>query len=106
MRSPISLPFANWRSVAASRRRDRSRTAPSMCCEWRSASFSCGRSWKVVRSGRFMVDERIRTLPIVDGLQVVGVITRRDLLRCSLTHDDAPLLEGVTLQVLHRSTET
>jgi len=60
----------------------------------------------VADAARLMVDERIRTLPIVDGLQVVGVITRRDLLRCSLTHDDAPLLEGVTQQVRHRSTET
>ena len=30
---------------------------------------------------RIMVDEQIRCLPIVDGFTVVGVITRRDLLR-------------------------
>jgi CBS domain-containing protein len=35
----------------------------------------------VADAARMMVDERIRCLPIVDGFQLVGVITRRDLLR-------------------------
>jgi CBS domain-containing protein len=30
---------------------------------------------------RVLVDDRIRCLPIVDGSQVVGVVTRRDLAR-------------------------
>lgn len=37
---------------------------------------------------RIMVDERIRALPIVDGSRVVGMVTRRDLLRSSLIRDD------------------
>jgi CBS domain-containing protein len=32
----------------------------------------------VADAARIMVDDRIRTLPIVDGARVVGVITRRD----------------------------
>lgn len=40
----------------------------------------------VADAARMMVAERIRCLPIVDGSQVVGVITRRDLLRWSVSH--------------------
>jgi len=35
----------------------------------------------VADAAQMMVDERIRCLPIVDGHRIVGVITRRDLLR-------------------------
>ena len=35
----------------------------------------------VADAAQIMVDERIRCLPIVDGRRVVGVLTRRDLLR-------------------------
>ncbi len=38
----------------------------------------------VADAARMMIDERIRCLPIVDGLTVVGVITRRDVLRAAL----------------------
>jgi CBS domain-containing protein len=38
----------------------------------------------VADAARMMVDERIRCLPIVDGVNVVGVITRRDVLRAAL----------------------
>ena len=37
----------------------------------------------IADAARLMVDERIRCLPIVDGYGVVGVITRRDLLRAA-----------------------
>lgn len=37
----------------------------------------------IADAARIMVDERIRCLPIVDGYGVVGVITRRDLLRAA-----------------------
>jgi CBS-domain-containing membrane protein len=47
----------------------------------------------VADAARIMVDERIRALPIVDGANVVGVITRRDLLRASLIRDDSALRE-------------
>jgi CBS domain-containing protein len=39
-------------------------------------------------AARIMVDERIRCLPIVDGYGVVGVITRRDLLRAAVELED------------------
>ena len=45
---------------------------------------------------RMMLDEHIRCLPIVDGLTVVGVITRRDLLRAIVAHDDAKLTADIT----------
>ncbi|MDQ2737862.1 MAG: CBS domain-containing protein [Actinomycetota bacterium] len=35
----------------------------------------------VADAARIMVDDRIRTLPVVDGQRVVGIITRRDLLQ-------------------------
>jgi CBS domain-containing protein len=37
----------------------------------------------IADAARIMVDQRIRCLPIVDGYGVVGVITRRDLLRAA-----------------------
>lgn len=43
----------------------------------------------VADAARMMVDEHIRCLPIVDGAGLVGVITRRDLLRCALVRDAA-----------------
>jgi CBS domain-containing protein len=30
---------------------------------------------------QIMLEERIRSLPVVDGRKIVGVVTRRDLLR-------------------------
>ena len=45
---------------------------------------------------RTMVAERIRCFPIVDGVGVVGVVTRRDLLRSSLSHSDLELQRDVT----------
>lgn len=42
----------------------------------------------ISHAARIMVDERIRCLPIVDGYGVVGVITRRDLLRAAVELED------------------
>lgn len=39
-------------------------------------------------AARMMIDENIRCLPVVDGVGVVGVITRRDLLRLGVVHND------------------
>jgi CBS domain-containing protein len=36
---------------------------------------------------RVMVDDRVRCVPIVDGSQVVGVVTRRDLVRAMARTD-------------------
>ena len=38
-------------------------------------------------AARMMIDERIRAFPIVDGERVVGIITRRDLLRTVMNVD-------------------
>ncbi|SDP39009.1 CBS domain-containing protein [Nakamurella panacisegetis] len=45
---------------------------------------------------RTMLDERVRCFPIVDGNAVVGVITRRDLLRSAVSHSDLELERDVT----------
>ena len=49
-------------------------------------------------AARMMVRERIRCLPIVDGVGLVGVITRRDLLRAAMSHQDAAARDAI----LHR----
>jgi len=50
-------------------------------------------------AARIMVDERIRCLPIVDGGAPIGIITRRDLLRASLAHDDEDLADQISRQL-------
>jgi len=45
---------------------------------------------------RIMLDARIRCLPVVDGLRVVGVVTRRDLLRAGLAHSDQELTDEIS----------
>jgi CBS domain-containing protein len=50
-------------------------------------------------AARMMVDERIRCLPIVDGHGLVGILTRRDLLRMALAHDDRDLTEEICRQL-------
>ncbi len=42
----------------------------------------------VADAAQMMLDEHIRCFPVVDGTGVVGVITRRDLLRAAVIHDD------------------
>ena len=49
---------------------------------------------------RIMLDERIRCLPVVDGTGVVGVVTRRDLLRASIRPETSPRLAGGRPKVL------
>lgn len=43
-----------------------------------------------------MVDERIRCLPVVDGRRVVGVVTRRDLLRAAVGRTDTDIRADIT----------
>jgi CBS domain-containing protein len=53
----------------------------------------------VADAARIMVDERIRCLTIVDGYGLVGILTRRDLLRSALAHDDQDLADEVSRQL-------
>jgi hypothetical protein len=46
-----------------------------------------------------MVDERIGCLPIVDGLGLVGILTRRDLLHAALDRDDRDMAEEICRQL-------
>lgn len=47
---------------------------------------------------RMVVEERLRCVPIVDGTGLVGIVTRRDLLRSAVAHEDA----DVRTAILHR----
>lgn len=49
----------------------------------------------IADAARMMIEERIRCLPIVDGSGLVGIITRRDLLRAAVYHDDAAVREAI-----------
>lgn len=56
------------------------------------------RSTDVAELAATMMADRIRSIPIVDGARVVGIVTRRDLLR-TLTRNDADI-ETEVRQVL------
>ena len=47
-----------------------------------------------------MLDEKIRCFPVVDGSSVVGVITRRDLLRAAIVRDDRDVEAAVAAQLM------
>lgn len=53
----------------------------------------------LVDVARIMLDERIRCLPIVDGTRVVGIVTRRDVLRADLAHVDQNLADEIIRQL-------
>lgn len=48
---------------------------------------------------RIMLSERIRCLPVVDGTGVVGIVTRRDLLRVAV-ESDHPALDVAVMRQL------
>jgi CBS-domain-containing membrane protein len=52
---------------------------------------------------RTMLEDHVRSIPIVDGSTVVGIVTRRDLLR-SLTRDDKAILAEVRHRLAAFST--
>src|SRR6478609_609393 len=53
----------------------------------------------VTEAAQMMVDERIRSLPIVDGHGIVGILTRRDVLRAAIADNDQDLADKVTRQL-------
>ncbi|MEV6872088.1 CBS domain-containing protein [Amycolatopsis sp. NPDC051128] len=57
-----------------------------------------GAGTDVVDLVRVLLDDRIRSMPIVDGAHVVGVVTRRDLVR-ALARDDAVISADVRHQL-------
>lgn len=48
---------------------------------------------------RMMVAENIRCVPVVDGYNVVGVVTRRDLLAAGVVRSDADLERDIELEL-------
>jgi CBS domain-containing protein len=57
-----------------------------------------GAGTDVVDLVRVLLDDRIRSMPIVDGAHVVGIVTRRDLVR-ALARDDAVISADVRHQL-------
>lgn len=57
----------------------------------------------LVDAARVMLDQRIRVLPVVDGQRVAGILTRRDLLRAAVTHDQE-LTEEICRQLAQVDT--
>ena len=53
----------------------------------------------VADAAQIMVDERIRCLPIVDGYGVVGILTRRDVLRAAIADNDQDLAAEISRQL-------
>ncbi len=50
----------------------------------------------VADAAAIMIDDRIRCLPIVDGDRIVGIITRRDLLRADLDRRNQDLADAIS----------
>ncbi|MCS7484743.1 HPP family protein [Umezawaea endophytica] len=60
-------------------------------------AFGMGVGSSVELLARVMLDDRVRSLPIIDGSRVVGVVTRRDLVRALARTDSA-----IAADVRHR----
>src|SRR3954453_14494657 len=54
-----------------------------------SPAFGMGAGTSVELLARVMLDDRVRCLPIIDASRVVGVVTRRDLVRALARTDVA-----------------
>lgn len=46
-----------------------------------------------------MLEERIRCVPIVDGRQILGVVTRRDLLRAGVIRSDSEIAADISREL-------
>ncbi len=58
----------------------------------------------VADTAAMMVRDRIRSLPVVDGGRVIGIVTRRDLLRAGLAHIDQDLADEISRQLAQVDT--
>lgn len=72
--------------------------------ELMSAPAVCARpEWSVVEAARLMEVQNIKRLPVVDEMdKLQGIVSRRDLLRVFLRHDDA-IRDEITRDVLQRT---
>ncbi len=50
----------------------------------------------IADAARIMLDRGIRMMPVVDGIAVVGVLSRRDVLRAAVAHTDLELQALIT----------
>ncbi len=88
-------PRIHGRTVRPTRRRNPETVADVMMPTVESLTAGAD----IADAARMMLDERIRCFPIVDGSSVVGVITRRDLLRAAVVRDDREVEAAVTAQL-------
>ena len=65
-----------------------------------SPAIAMGAGADVVDLVTVMLDERIRSVPIVDGSTVIGVVTRRDLLRV-LAREDNEIATDIRHRLAH-----
>ena len=65
-----------------------------------SPAIAMGQGADVVDLVTVMLDQRIRSVPVVDGSTVVGVVTRRDLLRV-LARDDNEIATDIRHRLAH-----
>ncbi|MFB6714726.1 CBS domain-containing protein [Streptomyces sp. NPDC056358] len=72
--------------------------------ELMSAPAVCARpEWTVVEAARLMEVQGVKRLPVVDEAdKLLGIVSRRDLLRVFLRHDDA-IREEINRDVLQRT---
>ncbi|MFI0732547.1 CBS domain-containing protein [Streptomyces sp. NPDC021225] len=83
---------------------ERAKTEGTRAEELMSAPAVCARpEWSVVEAARLMAVQGVKRLPVVDETdQLLGIISRADLLRIFLRHDDA-IREEIERDVLRRT---
>lgn len=88
-------PLEAWeRAKAEGARAEELMSAPPVCAR---------RDWTVVEAARLMEVQNVKRLPVVDETdKLVGIVSRRDLLRVFLRHD-AAIREEINQDVLHRT---
>ncbi|MFG3527222.1 CBS domain-containing protein [Streptomyces sp. NPDC047917] len=93
-RTPIPHLEAWERAKAEGARAEELMSAPAVCAR---------PDWTVVEAARLMEVQDVKRLPVVDETdKLLGIVSRRDLLRVFLRHDDA-IREEITRDVLQRT---
>ncbi|MGW1619264.1 CBS domain-containing protein [Streptomyces sp. NPDC002172] len=93
-RIPVPYLEAWERAKAEGARAEELMSAPAVCAR---------PEWSVVEAARLMETQRVKRLPVVDEAdRLLGIVSRRDLLRVFLRSDDA-IREEITRDVLHRT---
>lgn len=93
-RTPIPHLEAWERAKAEGARAEELMSAPAVCAR---------PEWTVVEAARLMEVQDVKRLPVVDETdKLLGIVSRRDLLRVFLRHDDA-IREEINRDVLQQT---